>query len=815
MSSHSANQVAYNAVEQLNATFAQDFANITEDAKNIAQLNSQIQYDKDNESYQSYYVDSYGYGGWVTDVHMSMYNQRIQDQNDLPGAIKEYNKAIATLEAAMGSSQVAELNVALGALNAVIGLNETGTATDSSVDVLSNTSERNALLDSIDDDIQKLLESDECTQAINNLNSLSAANNPNAAAEVAHLAGLRNQDESYVNGSVSTMESLIYNDEQGYTTQLDNAEIKQDHYTTAQIWLDHFDLSIFDEKKDETSVITHSKAMLKTLHFIAKSMTSLGGICGSIQLEQLQELIQVIITKVKAILNDKNISTKGKIDALLPLMMELLGIYKMVRQDTETQKSRNEADMEKAQTQASEAQIQQTKTNETLQAEIAKDNAVGKIASECSKWITLIVGVIMACSASGAASVAILTMTILQFTGVLQKWQNDIASDIVADSSKAHPESEKAAKIWAAVIMTAIEVGVTVGAGVAGDIASKTELLMSIVAKTTGEEATQAAINSAQKAMETAVDEACKEAADASITTVADRQAAKETINNIAEKAGKAAAKRMLSQMFKQNPIMMAQTLLRQATKQVIETTVNDAVMTAIEKSTAVATEAASGTLVSEEAMNQIANSAANQAVADATKKSVETITAEGSRSVLASSGRRAAASAAYGIASTNLLVDIASYGLSQHNESNSKGAQALLITLGIIQGVMEAISMMAGGGFMNQANVGASGSSVMAILQRASAVTQTVNQGAQSAFGFAQTSIDKTKAEIQYKQQISTALSSLIQGFLSNFIQDGTAQRSAFIKEQAEETESQKLLVLNLQKGASEAIKVLTEQAV
>lgn len=794
MSSQSANSVAYNAVESLNAIYSQDLANVANEASDWANLQSQIAYDKSHE----YTWVQTEYGGDYKETNYTYQDDLNDNLAKVVPTLNAYNSAVQTLENALGSPQAAELNDAIGAIDAVIGINQPGSEEHNPATLLANANLRNKILGSIEGAIKKLLESDECTQAIN---AISASG---SAQEVSKLASLRNQDLSSINETFGNLESFLYNEENEYTTKLNNAEVANNHYTTSQIWEKHFGLFAH---YGYNRIIKHATKMLQSLGNIRASLTSLGSIFSDAEMAQLEQLVNHIITSVKTILENKKLTEKGKVTALLPLMMELLGIYKMIRQATETQKAKNEAQMEKAQTKASEAQVKQSKTDAILQAEIAKDNAVGKIAQDWSTVFNVIIGVAMAAVGSGTAAVAILALTILQATHALGDLETLIAKSIVKDSSKGSPENKEAAKIWAAIIMTTMEVAFTVAAGALGDAAVNSELLMSIIAKTTGKEAVEAGINSAEEAITTAAREATALSTETSSIT---EEEANTTLRNIAEKAGNTAVKRMYAQLFNQSPLMMAKTLFRQSTKEMFEATVQEAILSSITKA------GESGLVLSEEAMDEIATTSASQAVADATKKSAEDISAEGSKSALKSAAQRSGLAALYGIGSTNMLIDIATWGLNHNNKSSTDtSAQALLISLGVIQGAMDAISMMLGSGFMNLANIGENGSSLLALTQRVSAMTETANQAGNSLFNFTQAEIDKTAAKMQYSEQINTTLVGLLQSYLSNFIQEGKAQRSAFIKEQAEETESQNSLVLNLQKGNEEAIRVLTQQAV
>ncbi len=788
-----ANTVASNALDQLNAIYTQGLDTLEAEAAHIAHLETEASFYKAH-------------------LYTTVRGMRFTDTVDLDELNSVYhseftqnvvlNNDEAALDTVVDSSQADDLNYAFGALNAALGLGREGIVEHSPGGFISNNTLRNKVLHSVESAIKKLLESDECTQAIN---TLSASHG--STSQISSIAFLRDQDLSSVSQNMGSLEALISNEQSIYTNKLGSAEIKQDDYTTAEIWLEHFGLF---KNSGYTKIIDHAKATLDSLSNISQAMAPLAGLFEGTEMIQLQQLVDQVITSVKSIIENSKMSEKGKVTALLPLMMELLGIYKMIQQATEKQKSRNEADMEKAQVKASQAQIQQSKTNEILQAEIAKDNAVGKVAQGWSTFFNVIIGLVMAAAGSGAAAIAMFTLTILQASHALSDLEELIAKSIVKDSSKTSPENKEAAKIWASIIMTVMEVSVTIAAGALGDVAVNNELLMSSITKTTSQQAVETGLHSAEEAIATTAREVSAISTEASAIS---EEEANIALRNIGEKAGKIAAKRMYAQLFRQNPFMMVKTLFRQSTKQLLEETVQDAISSSIIKATE---ELKSGLVLSEQAMDEIATNSANQAIADATKKSVEEISSEGSKSALKSVGQRGLMAAGYGIGSTNLLVDIATWGLEHNQESTtSKSAQALLISLGIIQGIMTAISMMAGGGFLNQANIGREGSSLFALLQRVSGMAQTANQAGQSMFSFTQAEIEKTAAKVQYKEQINTTLSNLLQSYLGNFIQEGKTERSAFIKEQGEETESQNLLVLNLQKGNEEAIKVLTQQAV
>lgn len=799
MSTQSASQIASNAANEIYNNFQIEMGDLLNLSLEIGNDNAAINWDNAHLHYKN--EVQVGPTEWTTVVET---DQSIEENlNSVQGHLNNtlvpaYDGDISALKS-LGPA----FKSVIEALNAVIGLNQHGKLSEA-IDVLTNQQMRDQLINHlVERDAEDLLNAAGISAGIQ---ALEQSDVPGSSEEICQLAAERNHDNANVENDAEDLQTIIYNDEQTYLQAEQNAEIDNSHFSTAQIWMRHlFFMSL--SKAHDQKIISHSQAMLKVLDNLSSAMTGLSVSCGNSNLDELLIMVQSILSTVKKILSDKDLSIKGKMTQLLPLMMELLGILKLVQQVAENQKNRYELDMEKAQMRAAQNQIQQMKTNQAVQAEITANNAIGQVAQFCE---TLIMGCLFAGFASGIASLVILTLTLLQAFKVTSKWETDIATDIAGkNASKGKTE---ASKIWAAVIMTTVEVAVTLLGAFAGDFALSSEMLMSIVAKTTAKDLASTAMTDSEEAIQLATDKIMAKLSQSALNLTRDQ--VEQTVRTIGEKAAKAVAKRLMVQIFKQSIAMTLKTLAKKEAQNLLEGTVREAVSSAIAKSATLADDIALSGLPNEEVLNELASNTANQAISDATKKSVEDITQESSRSTLRSVGRRLAFSSAYGIGSTNMLVDIATWGLHHDHKENGKGAAALLITLSILQGLMQAVGMMVAGGFLNQATLG-SPSLMMTKFQRASATIQSIAQEANAANSYANGQIDQTKGKVQQEEQINSMLSRFLQDFLSHFVQDGMVERQAFIKQQAEETKSQRFMVMNFENGDREAIRILTEQAI
>jgi predicted house-cleaning noncanonical NTP pyrophosphatase (MazG superfamily) len=687
-----------------------------------------------------------------------------------------------------------QLQQALGALNAALGINPNCSDLNAAMTLLNiQTNYQGTNIDLGEDIVGQIL------NVVQSLVSQDQTNMQIKAENKFHLASQTALEKDYLANmqtslNASSVLNTISSIEASAVSSLDasiRAE-KYDLHNHSALWHIFHAIGFTPSQMAERDQKQYNLDCVNAINTIGDTLSSfLGSFQNDVAFSQVTSLLNQLIKKMKEILNDKKMPLAEKLNDLLSLLTEVLAIFNMIQQTTENQKTENEKRMAKAdQTQANNS-IQEALLNDKILANAVADEKSAHIIQSVTTWLMLVVSAV---TASPAFFLFMCVMTGLQQSGDLSKWTNELGDKM-------------GAKWKADLVMAAIELAASgVFIGLEAGINATAKVTEQVVEETTE----SVLINVDDEAMNSATSELVQCSGDAEFTD----DDAEETLVNVSKKAASMATKLVKDEYFKLSPVVRM-AMERKALEKTTQTVIKSAVEHAIEEAV-VSAKKNVGNAISEELETEIAATAAARAVSEVSTMSADeakiaiTRTAKGSFENLKQLLKRALFTFAYTLGNSNFVMDIA----TEEAKKNGKKLDTLdAILAGIAQAILTIIGMI---GAMGSSSLDP-GSKMTTILkfQKIAAAAQSIGQlsGARSDLEVANV------LEIQARATFNTQEQTSYQNILSNVFKalqkeqnESARQASA---EWLTETNSLNKFALHIQDANKAGIKVLMEQSV
>jgi hypothetical protein len=526
----------------------------------------------------------------------------------------------------------------------------------------------------------------------------------------------------------------------------------------------------------DNQIMANASSMIDTIN---NALTALAPETASLMPEfvQVTVILKIVMEKLKKILDNADLSSNQKASGVLSVLMFALGVFNMVGQEVQEQKSHNEKKMAESNINASQMNMADTVMNQQIQEEEA---ANAKLMKAVSLATQIILGAIMVLTAPGVGTALLMaTFTALEATGVMdqatQKLGDVIHSQIAAE-----------------VLIGVAEILVTCGGGYVGDEA----------VSNLSEEAVATAVEIAEEVAAEAIQKAAEQAAVSSVKAEA-VEAAEATIKTVVKKAAKAAAKRTAEQLFNQPIIAVMKMLMtaagRDAAKEVVIKAATEAADTAIVESATVAKLAARGVQSSNAILTEIADRAGNKAaanVANVSEKDVEAL----ARSQVWKSASRLSWTILFNISSSDYLTRIA----------KTTGNDNFLTFMEVLKQLMQMIALLGGSGMLSAATFDGGANSLLRIANGLSLIPQGANTVA--SYGQYQTAESQAKATTALAR--NQTIASLLHTYLKQMQKDIEQERDRFIRQQQQELQSDRVMAGHLNDGDMAGIQVLMASA-
>jgi len=493
-------------------------------------------------------------------------------------------------------------------------------------------------------------------------------------------------------------------------------------------------------------------------------------------------LIDLAVKKIFELVGHGPITASEK-QAVLDVLFEVLGFLQQMLAAVSQQKGKDEQEMEKdakfnSEIQQSDILLQQQKA-ETAKLNAAAMDIVMKVATGIMTAVAMVI-------APGVGSMfGALMMGVLSESGVLEKGAQALGGGIAGEA-----------------IMGAIAAVAGGGISVGLDIAAAKVALK--IALTVATEVGTAVVEAVEEGVESAVSTIVGDATE----TAAARGAADAVLNQGLKTAAKTAEQQVLKEFLSQNVMAMVKSGA-QGLKEAIVERVTQAIAIAKEELAPMAQKAAESAA---EAVEGGATPAA--AIADATPPVVmdeaSTIGAEAGYEATESeapsalgkfadsnTGKflgRAAAWDLFTMASTNFFVDV--YTSTTKLDKDSKEYQIILALIGVVQGLIQAVSQAGGSGFLT--SPGSKLTDITSLMQFANFVQTFATLMEGTASGLTASS-QMTEADALQNISNDTAKLNAFQSMLDRILQGAKAHTQKDQNEQKQEAESVNTMALHL----------------
>jgi len=575
----------------------------------------------------------------------------------------------------------------------------------------------------------------------------------------------------------SILQNLIYvvmpQDFSQFHQASDNAQADKNNVR----WWDEMFSNGYDQERDDAGIIHNANAMMD---IITETIQALAPILNnsSPDFQELVMMIDTIEKQVIAILNDVTLSPAEQQQEIMGLFVVVMGLLGLVIQFAAKDKAQNDKEMSDASMNASQMALVDTQME---QKEFQSNQKYAATMSKIMKAVEIVGGALMTILAPGIGTALLMAIvTALEASGVMDKLTNALADKL-------------GSKVAAEAIVGALEVAVTLGGGMIADA------LMNAAVK--------AAVASAKTAVQTAVDQIVDQTAKNAIEAAkkAGDEAAEDAIEDasqqiraVADKAVESAAKKMVTQFFKQNGLQLMLQFCKNAgldgTSQTIARMTAQAVNQAAEEAAVSAAEGASrlmqifgkvsnftdeeivqfSKLAEESAADSVAKLTGTkteagmfsklfyQAIAkitNSTAEEVETAMTEFSESGLGKGLSRTAWTTLYATGSNNLLVDGLAPLLKKQLKLDDDQFQKLVLSFEILQQVMSMIAMVMGSGMAEQVTMEDTPTTFLKIAN----LLQVGSQGLEAAANYGKFVADEGQARLAVPMAKSQLISEIL----------------------------------------------------
>ncbi len=625
------------------------------------------------------------------------------------------------------------------------------------------------ILAKIFDAMKQKLQVDLYTDEIRSGN-LTDAELEELAGKAAGFAGAESSDLQAVQASLT---DLI----ESYHKAYDNANADYHRYNIFDCWFGDGD----EKKERDKEIMANAQAMIKGLLGVMSALSpELASLMPEFTLAM--NVIEQVLKEVKKILANPHLDLKAKQKEVLSLVVFLLSFFQIIKQDVESEKSKNSQDMSKGMLQSSQATIDDTVMNEKIKEEAERNARIMKIVMVVSE---VVLGALMMAAAPGIGTALLVGMItafeVMQTEGVVN------VTGALGDAIHS--------QIGADILVGAAECVLTMGGGAGLDALVESGLKTAV--QTAAKTALEVSEQVIEKAAAVAASMAGKAGDEAAITL------AKNTLEQVAQKAAEKAAQGAAQQFMKQPFATLAQLLAKGAlTKSVEEAAqqaAQEAVATAVEESATIAKLAARGVQSSERITTEIATRNANTAVSQISHQSLATVTKDAERSMGKKMAIRGLGAAIFATGNTHLPSDIAKAFGSKNDD--------LLETLQIIEGIIQMLALMFGSGMLTASSFeGASAYNLSRMANAMSAIPQAGE--AAGAYGNYQTYLAESKAVKALSMDGS--ITDLLHAFVDQIQKDSSLERDLFIRDQQIEAEGTNSLAAHVNDGDQANIQML-----
>ncbi len=650
--------------------------------------------------------------------------------------------------------------------------------------------------------LQDQLKANKNEQKIQASMQTNERNHSEIAQEIIHYRLQMDSDINGENTTLSSLETEMLNDRSFYLSQKDQGNIDAAKATEMGnlIGLD-------DQTKYHAELAAQNAKGVRAA--INQELGSLGNAIAhstSEQLATLQNDLDEILKKIQKIIENPKLSNATKATEILALTMFALQIITMIQSTIQNQKAKNEKEIATANVQASQDTIQRSQADSQILAQALQEES----ALDQMKLATTIIGGVLCCfmgSIGGAIIMA--TLTGLQAKGDMDKLTNWLGDQI---------HSQVGAK-WI-VLASSILIGIGGGA-----ILDKTMDFAAerIIAKSV-EEAADAAVQGAAQSIQKTVADAKQEIQNPGAgklplyipqTRVYE---ATDAAMDTAEKAAKKAIELTISKFSNKSISALLEMGFRGTLKQELEKSIEEAASKAAEEAANLSKnlvkdvmEKGIANVPVETEINKIAMKAVQGAIKEegsilslskifdlfGKKDWLDDVKASDTGQVLGKVWEKGLKRVLLAMTFDSVTISNFMPGLFGKESSETGKTLAQVIPMVSIMG-----SCMGEG----------SGST---ILLNAQAIGFTVNQSIQAGSSLAMSHVDELQADATTGLQMSTAVSELLHSLWKQIHQDASKEVNHYIALQKAENKQISALSAHMFDGDKTGVEVLMSQAV
>lgn len=600
-------------------------------------------------------------------------------------------------------------------------------------------------------------------------------------------------EQSVLNNLITDMNNQI----DDYNTQEDQAKVNKTNRSYYTGWMlgGTGEFLVHKQKKSQQKTINNDNFMITSL---LSAMVGINNAQATTSPEfmEVQFLLDAVMKDAAKIISDDSLSPTQKQDQLLVLMMFALGLFNVVKSESETEQSDNQQKMAEANLDASQMNLDKTKSDEEIQANMERHQKIMGIAMKVAEGL-MIAAMTIAAPGAGTAAV-ILLMGVLSETGVLSKATNALGNAIGCQ--------------WAAdLIVGVISALLTGGVGAGLDVLAETagEMMASELAETAAEAADAEIEAIAEKAAEDTAGKTGDEAAAKAV-----KEAVTERLQKVAKSAAEDASKKMVDEFMSQRIGSMVEMITKKTFKEMLVESVtraaSDAAVAAVENIEGlIEVDAVQIVTIGTQAeVEAVVEDAANNAVAKVAKKDVEEVAKKAAKSTAQEFAERAAVVAVGNELSLNLLGDIVAGILKKEGaEINKQWVKSLLESLEVIEQLLALVTMM---------GVSGSASAVMESSSsewtKAANGVRTVAMGANSAASIQMFQTGMKKAKAMADLQITASLSQLLETMSQQIQKDGQIESQRYLADLRSGLQQMQSLASHLHDGDTKAIRMLAQ---
>lgn len=787
---------AQNALSQIQIQYKEemaDFGLMKEIAHLDASLNGAIAYDNNNKySYTSHY--SWGACDYTTTryTHESLINAANTasniENNDLTPMQNAAEKNLETLLGVSGTSSLADY---IGALN---GLTDGSSNTTPTI-YLNNNDELNA--------INTLL------GMIKNQIEIDSGYEETKSGSIEKVSLheeliLESEQEGSFNNFMNTFNK-------DYLTATNNEVTDNGNVTVDQLKAETIgtQLGYGSANKNYLNEKLVSQAATRLADAFVAAQNDLTNVSADIASDAFQTImtsINTLMKEMKAVLTDTKLTPKEMEEKLTQILQMMIGFLQMFLQMAQNLRSEYKQKMESANITAQKMNVNSMKADGTTLLSIENEQKSLNKLEKIMSIVETIATVLFIVTGSVGAAIAMTTMLVLDKTGVVKKWTQDLSND-------------EGSKVGGAATMTGIAMAATMLGSVGIDLlVERMDATMVMAIRNATRSATNE-INSVTEKVSASLSElGIKNANEQAENLV------KETVEKTVELAAKNASKEFYKNFTPITACKLLWSRLKGVADKKFETFVTRSVKTAIkdatkelENSFKPGSQALSIQEISEKAAAKII-SKPRVAVAspNATWWERLKVTSKNGYNKFIETTPKAIHSGLwagmYTAGETNLLVSTQGNPDSDKNQNTKKIVERTIFEM--IQMLMESIAMIKGSGFLEQMET-PNAFDVVTGVQRVSNGMQLASQAMGSGANYVQYEIDEKKAASTFSLQEVQAYNNMLHTLSNQDHDSADANASGLSIEEKRLVKEQAWLSSHIWDNMNAGSRVLAAQSI